>query len=383
MPLFRLLYVLICLLYVISLPTFAALEVKVSVDRNPVIMYESFNLIITANEDLPNWAFDSSPLLKDFVVGPTSSEKSQSIIQGVSTQVTRWRVRLTAQSPGRFIIPSFTIQGYTTSSLEVEVINATTSASGEQRPYFIQAQLSNEQPYVRQQLVYKIELYLQSNTALDSGTIQPPEAENTDINMLTQNRERQEIINGQRYRVITQEYALTPQRSGPLHIKGAVFNGVSRSNRGRMGFGRPEQVTLLTPDIQLEVKPKPGNFPGNWFISEEVAIEDTWDTERTTFPVGEPITRTITLTAAGVAAESLPELPLNWPASLRVYPERPQLTNAIKDGLHLAQARYSIVIIPSQSGTVTLPEVKLPWFNSRTESIEYAVLPERELNVIA
>ncbi|RUO43840.1 hypothetical protein CWE15_01185 [Aliidiomarina taiwanensis] len=385
MPLFRLFYAVICLIGLISLPAFAALQVDVSVDRNPVIMNESFNLIITANEDLPNWAFDTSPLLKDFIVGATASEKSHSLVQGVMTQTTRWQVRLTAQSPGTYTIPSLNIQGYTTEPLDIEVIQATMSASGEQRPYFIQAELSNEQPYVREQLMYKVELYLQNNTALDSGTINAPEAANADIQMVTQNRERQEIINGQRYRVITQEYAITPQRSGELDIKGAVFNGISRtrSSRGLLGFGRPEQVTLHTPSIQLEVKPKPDNFPGTWFISEQVTLEETWDTERAVFPVGEPVTRTITLTAANVAAESLPEITLQWPESLRTYPERPQLTNAVKNGMHVAQARYTVVIIPSQAGTVTLPEVKLPWFNSRTESIEYAVLPEREFSIVS
>lgn len=384
MPFFRLLSVLICLLVVISQPAAAALEVSVSVDRNPVIMNESFDLIVTANEDLPNWAFDASPLLKDFVVGATASEKSHSVIQGVMTQTTRWRVRLTAQSPGRYTIPSFSIQGYTTDPLQIEVVNATTTASGEQRPYFIQAELSTEHPYVRQQLIYKVELYLQTNTALDSGTINAPEAANADIQMITQNRERQEIINGQRYRVITQEYAITPQRSGDLTIQGAVFNGISRtrSNRALMGFGRPEQVTLHTPDIELTVRPKPDNFPGTWFISEQVTLEETWDSTSAVYPLGQPITRTITLTAAGVAAESLPELSLDWPSSLRVYPERPHLTNAAKNSMQVAQARYSTVIIPAQAGTITLPEVRLPWFNSRTESIEYAVLPERELTLV-
>lgn len=360
------------------------LEVQVNVDRNPIIVNESFNLIITANEDLPRWAFNSQALLRDFIVGTTAMETSRSIQQGVSKQTTRWSVRLTARRAGKYTIPAFTIEGVTTQPLQIEVIAATTSEDGEQRPFFIQAEVSNKSPYVQQQLTYKVELFLQANTPLDSGSITMPEAEHADVELITQNRESQEIINGQRYRVITQEYAVTPQRSGPLIIKGAVFNGIYRSaNVGNFtGFTRPEQVTLRTTDLQLQVEAKPDNFPGAWLVSEQVTLEEEWDSERLVLPVGEPITRTIIVTAEGVRPEQLPEPKLSWPSELRVYPERPQQASSITNGMRIAQARHTVVLIPSQTGTVTLPEVSIPWFNSRTHSIEHAQLPARELSLI-
>lgn len=368
-----------------ALPAAArSLQVEVTVDRNPIIVNESFNLIVTANEDLPRWAFNSQPLLRDFIVGTTSMETSRSIIQGVSTQTTRWSVRLTARSAGKYTIPAFNIEGFHTQPIELEVIAANTSTDGEQRPIFIAAELSNKAPYVQQQTTYKVELFLQANTPLDSGSITTPEAEHATIELITQNRERQEIINGQRYRVITQEYAITPQRSGPLTIQGAVFNGIYRpaNVRSLTGFTRPEQITLRTADISVNVQAKPDNFPGNWLVSEQVSVDEEWDSERMVFPVGEPITRTIIITAEGVNPEQLPEPNFNWPSELRVYPERPQRTSSVANGMRISQARYTVVLIPSQSGTVTLPEVSIPWFNSRTNRIEYAQLPSRELNLI-
>lgn len=384
MPVSWLLRLFILFACCVSAPLFAApLEINVTVDRNPIIVNESFNLIVSANEELPSWAFNSQALLRNFIVGHTAMEVSRSINQGVSAQSTRWKVRLTARSPGKYTIPSFSIEGYNTQPLELEVIAATTSSDGEQRPFFLQAELSNETPYVQQQLIYKVELFLQIDTPLDSGTINTPEAEHADIELITQNRERQEIINGQRYRVITQEYAITPQRSGSLVIKGAIFNGIYRSTniRSLTGFSRPEQVTLHTPDINLQVQAKPDNFPGTWLISEQVTLEEEWDSDRIVLPVGEPITRTITLTAEGVRPEQLPDLKIDWPAELRVYPERPQQGSSVVSGMRIAQARHTIVLIPSQTGTVTLPEVKIPWFNSRSKTVEYATLPARELSL--
>lgn len=358
----------------------AELDVTVRLDRNPVIANEAFNLIITANEELPNWAFDSKALLRDFIVGPTSVESSRSVQQGVSSHTTRWLVRLTARHPGHYVIPAFVIEGFTTQAIEFEVIEAISHLDGEQRPFFLQAEVTNPTPYIQQQFIYKVELFLQVNAPLDSGTIQEPQVNHADVELITQNRERQEIINGQRYRVITQEYAITPQRSGKLHIQGAVFNGIYRS-RSLSSFTRPEQVTLHSADLTLDVQPKPSNFPGTWLISEQVTLEEEWDSDRLVLPLGEPITRTITVTAAGVRAEQLPELQLTWPQELRVYPERPQASNSVHNGLRLAQTRQSIVLIPAQTGTVTLPAVSLPWFNSRTQQIEYAHLPERVISL--
>lgn len=381
-----LLSILIFLSFWLASPVAAnTLEIEVSVDRNPVIVNESFNLIVTANEDLPRWAFNSQALLRDFIVGATSVESTRSIQQGVSQQTTRWSVRLTASRAGKYTIPAFTIEGVTTQPLQLEVIAATTSKDGEQRPFFIQAEVSNESPYVQQQVIYKVQLFLQANTPLDSGSITTPEAEHADIELITQNRESQEIINGQRYRVITQEYAITPQRSGPLTIKGALFNGIYRSANvgGFTGFTRPEQVSLRTSDLPLQVQPKPDNFPGSWLVSEQVTVEEEWDSERLVLPVGEPITRTVIITAEGVRPEQLPELNLTWPSELRVYPERPQQASSITGGMRIAQARHTVVLIPSQTGTVTLPEVSIPWFNSRSKSVEYARLPSRELSLIS
>ena len=63
---------LICTFFV-SFHVQADIEsVEATIDRNPVMLDEAIRLTVTANGSADRDAFDSSSLLKDFVVGRTS-----------------------------------------------------------------------------------------------------------------------------------------------------------------------------------------------------------------------------------------------------------------------------------------------------------------------
>ena len=55
-------------------------RVEATIDKNPVMVDEAIQLTVTAQGDPAREAFDSSPLLKDFVVGRTSVSTQTRII---------------------------------------------------------------------------------------------------------------------------------------------------------------------------------------------------------------------------------------------------------------------------------------------------------------
>ncbi|RTE86893.1 MULTISPECIES: BatD family protein [Gammaproteobacteria] len=359
------------------------LEIDVSVDRNPVIVNESFNLTVTADEDLPRWAFSSRPLMRDFVVGATSIDTSSVTSQGVTRRTTRWTVRLTAREPGRYTIPSFDIEGAQTQPIEIEVIEVQRNQNGENRPFFIEGTVSEASPYVQQQVTYTVDLFIHSDIPLENGTIAPPLADNANVEQITQNRERQEIINGQRYQVITQVYAITPQRSGSVEVQGVQFEGIYRqpNSRGFSGFSRPEQVSLMTPNVELNVQPIPQQYQGQWFVSEQVVIERQISPASGMVAVGEPITETVTITAEGVRPEQIPELDISSPDGLRVYPETPQQEVFARRDTRIGQVTYTTVYIPSREGQFELPQINIPWFNPSADQSRQASTAAVQLTI--
>ena len=359
----------------------SALEVNAEIDKNPVIVDESFTLTVTANDDVPRNAFRSDALLNTFIVGATSVDRSTSIINGQMERQTRWRVNLIARRAGQFEIPSFNIDGVRTSPIVVDVIEPSTSPS-ERGPVFMTTEIDNHTPYVQQQVRYTVRLHLAQT--LENGSISPPDVANADIQQASNDDDQQEIIDGQRYRVITRTYFITPRRSGELVIQGSRFDGQVRdtSSRSFATFSRPQHVATLAPDVTLSVQPQPSDYPGHWLPSEQVVLTEEWDTDRRLI-VGEPINRHITLTAQGVRDEQLPDIQVEYPAGLRFYPERTDRDSFSRQGQRVAQAQFRGVIIPAHAGTFELPSIDIQWWDVNAEQVRTASIPARTIEVFA
>lgn len=356
-----------------------ALTIQASVDKNPVIANESFTLTIAADEDIPRAAFRSDKLLDDFVVGATSVDRSTRLIQGQMSRETKWQVTLVAQQPGVYQIPAFTIEGAQTQPIELEVVAASPDDS-QRGPVFLTASIDNDSPYVQQQLRYEVKLHLAQ--ALESGSISPPQLDHADIQQLGRDEDREEVVDGQRYRVISRTYLITPRRSGEFTLQGSRFDGQVRDPdaRGFASFSRPQSVTALAPDTELTIQPQPDSFSGRWLPSRQVSLEDEFDADKR-YQVGEPVTRRITLTAEGVSEDQLPDLDVSYPAALRFYPERTERGSFNLNGERVAQAIFNGVFIPTQAGTYSLPAVEVLWWDVAANSAQVARLPAREITV--
>ncbi|MEC8231958.1 MAG: BatD family protein, partial [Pseudomonadota bacterium] len=110
--------------------------VEATIDRNPVMLDEAIRLTITADGSVERDAFDSSPLLKDFVVGRTSVSSQTSIVNFDTKRTTVWTTTLFPRKEGVFTIPALTIEGKRTKPIEVQVIPVQ-EQSGVARDYFV------------------------------------------------------------------------------------------------------------------------------------------------------------------------------------------------------------------------------------------------------
>ena len=97
---------LLCLL-ILALPSFALTKLTASVDKNPVLQGEYFVLSIGADDTVHGSQPDTSALLKDFIVGPTSVSSQTSIINGAVSRKTVWKTELMSRKQGVFHNSSF------------------------------------------------------------------------------------------------------------------------------------------------------------------------------------------------------------------------------------------------------------------------------------
>jgi hypothetical protein len=108
-----------------------------------------------------------------------------------------------------------------------------------------------------------------------------------------------------------------------------------------------------------------------------VTLTQSWSPARPSFRVGETVTRTITLHADGASESQLPTLAAGDVAGVKQYAAKPA-TRTVPGGAELVQ---SFDVLASSAGTITLPRVEVPWWDTASGTQRTAVLAEETIEV--
>ncbi|MDT0629599.1 BatD family protein [Alteromonas sp. W364] len=358
-------------------------DLRVSLDKNPILVDEAVQLIVSAQGSPSSNELDLSILEKDFRLSNTSVSQSTRSVNFVTTKTTTWVTQLFPRSTGKFTIPAITVDGKTSKPIELIVMPIGSSQGSTPRDFFIRSDVDMDEVYLQQQVKYTTKLYMRKN--IQRGSIQGPELENAIIKQIGEDKEYEDLVNGVQYRVIERTYAIIPQQSGAFTVSGTVFQGEALTD-SRQSFGfisRTKPINRSSNAIQLTVLPIPQSYTEHWLPSEFVTLNEEWQGSTDQFVVGQPITRTITLTAAGLVEEQLPDITGIYPPDFKTYPDQANTATVDRNGILYAQRIHSEAIIPNRPGTFVLGEVVVPWFNIVTKQTEYAKLPARSIQVQA
>lgn len=371
------------LLCCLSMTGATAGVLKASIDKNPAMQGEIIVLQVQYDAKVAGDSLDFSSLTQDFRVNGPSIQQSMQIFGGQSAQATTWSLYLQPKATGKFTIPAFKIGNDTSQPIELEVIPATTTGTNSGAKVFVQASLEPNELYVQQVGYYSLKIYLKGE--LQSGSITAPTIDGATMAVIGSDIDGSEIVNGERFHTITRRYSVVPQRSGTLTISSATFNAEIRDeDEGFSSRYVPARaMSAQTEPLSLPVKPIANGLEKQWLVSSLVTLNEEWSGDTTRVVQGEPLTRTITLTAVDLYDHQLPELQLNSPAGIKQYPEKPQ-GHTVERKQHLvAQKIISVAVIAESDGELVLPEIQVPWWNSVTHQAELAVIPARTLQVAA
>jgi hypothetical protein len=256
--------------------------------------------------------------------------------------------------------------------------------------FFLQAQAHNLNPYVQEQVILTLQLYTQY-PILSSG-LPTPVIDNAIIKKLGKDKEFQTQKNGKNYYVLERNYAMFPQIAGDLVIPSLNFSGIVlakiKSDEEIKALDQSFKlkdywVNIATPSLVLQVKPKPASFSGHWWLpSSHVSLQQSWFPQPPQFRVGETVTRNISLTIPGILAEQLPAVDIPSTPKFNAYPDKPEIRTQINENGVISSRKEKIAFVPNQAGKITLPAVKIHWWNTRTNKSEVAILPEETITVM-
>ncbi len=357
----------------------AAVEARL--DRSQLALGDIVTLTISSDGSNDLKQIDLTPLEQNFEVLGQSSSSNMQIINGSMSRSVTLRVDITPKRQGTLEIPALQAGSDLTQAISIKVGPPVVAASGDSTLNF-RAEVNRNAVYVQGQLHLTVTIERAVN--LDDLNVSELKIENAYVHTLEQ-QTFQRTIAGKPWIIHELRYAIFPERSGTLTVPSLRLSGreilgggglFSRSRSGRL-------LTRNTEPLTIEVKPIPYNYPKDepWLVAEQVTLSDSLDTV-TEIAAGQALTRTIKLSGLGVQGVQLPPVMQNLPNTLKIYPDQAVIRDQeSRDNLQ-GERIESTAIIASTPGTISLPEVRVIFWNSKTNALDVAVLPKRTLTVL-
>ncbi len=420
------LLLLVLLLLFFSTSVFAS-TISARLDRSTITLGDSTTLIIDlsgAGNERP----DLSPLKKDFDIINTGTSTQIQIINGHRSDRKELNITLQPHQPGQFTIPAITVGKQHTRPLKLTVKDVPAVSQSEYgQSVWIEMnspmKKARRDVMVQQEIPVTVKLF--TSLPLSDISLTAPAADHAIVEKLGDDVQYNTERNGKSYQVVEQHYVLFPEQAGDLTIKPVVLraltpdSGQGQRRFGSSPFGRSfddpfddpffknafggnsqiqqmlqrsrmmlggsqgKSITLRSNGIRFNVQHIPEEARGQpWLPARNVTLSSSWQNNPPAMVTGEPATLTITVKAEGLTGTQIPALTIAESTdSYSVYAEPAQM-QSLTDGEHaIGISKQTFTIIAQKAGKMTLPEIKLPWWNTQTQKQQWAKLPALELNV--
>jgi len=380
------LYWLICSLFVflfLHSGLLYAADIKVQIDRTQIELNETFTLHFEASDDVDDDP-DFSPLEKDFRIINKSTSSNISIINGQYQKNLRWSVSLMALREGDLVIPSISFGKDSSPQYQLHIAPIQQSKQGASADFMSELDISTSTAYPQSQIIVTQRLLSSRNISGYEFSSLKTSGVNVSTQALGDVKQFQTRRGNKAYLVLEQRYAIFPQSAGKLVIEPSIASArIALNNRSGFDPFRSNTETLRRASAQktINVKPVPASFKGShWLPANEVQLVEEFP-DNTTYKVGEPVTRTLSLLVDGQTASQLPEFKLPDINNLKQYPDQPVLNDSTSDTGITGVQQIKVALIPTVAGSYTLPEINIAWWNVQTGTLENAQIAARTFKV--
>jgi hypothetical protein len=353
-------------------------EIQVQVDPSQVTIREAFKLTLIQNDPQNGGIPDLTVLQKDFVILGTERNVNYSIINGQAQSSSQWVVALRAKKSGILTIPAIKIglEQSTPLSINVEAGSKTQDLqlnSAQSQDVILTAEIDEKKPYVNQQIIYTVRLYVSKQ--LLNADYQGPQVDDALLIPLGEEKRYQKVQNNINYAVEEQSYAIFPQKSGPLKIKSPIITALVYDID-------PQRIQAQDKPINLTVQSIPNQYKGKtWLPAKQIRLSEHYENSSQSISQGSTLTRTVMVEGVAVPAQLLPTLEFKETDAFNVYPEKGAERNQIKQGQLVGSTEIKVTYLFNKAGKVTIPELRLRWFNTETGKEEIAILAPRSLDI--
>ena len=371
-------------------------KIEVSVNKNPVLVGESFAISFSFDEKANNIDFNlSNNEFVQFLSGPNkSSSSSITIVNGKRESVlnTTFTYYFKAIKKGEFIIPSASINFkrdiIKSNELRIQILDATNKKANNSfsNNLFVKAEISKKNVFVGEQLLVTYKLYNRYDLANTEMTKLPNLDSFWKKDLETSSRFKREVIEGVAYNVATlKKIVLTPQKDGtllidPIEIKCSIRTN-NRSNDPFASFFNSYSVQeefISSKPVKINVKSLPTPVPKNFIgIVGSLKVESSVD--KNTVEANDAINYKISFIGTG-NLELLSEQKIDFPTDFEVYD--PKVDDRVfQGGLKRSIKTYEYLLIPRYEGKYEIPKTVFSYFDSKSEQFKEISSKAFKINV--
>ena len=367
---------LCALLFATGLST-AHAATRAWLERNEIAMGES--VVFNIESDEANATPDLSPLMADFALEGQSNNHSVQWINGQQQSKTVYAITIAPKRAGSLTVPALQVGAQQTQpvTLLVNGGSAPTVADGSSGA-FLEMEVDDANPYVQQSV--GVTMRLLYGVPLASGELDLDTPEGASLQRIGEDVQSTREVNGRRYNVVTRKFLLVPERSGALTIPGPRFVG-----RGAGGWmddflgGNSRELRANGASKTLTVRAQPANAPQPWLPLRDLRMRYLGAPQ--SLRAGEAAELVVELIAQGATQAQMPELPTPSIAGAQVFAEPAQYDETFNNGTPQVKLTRRYSIVPNGAGKLTVPGIKLGWWDVTASAAQTATLPDLHLEV--
>jgi hypothetical protein len=376
-------------------------------DRSEASVGESVLLTLTLNRS-PDKSFEL-PVVDGLELREAGTSNNISIVNGSMTREIVYSFEVTPLKAGQFVIPSFRLkldkvdvstlpltlrvlggggnggsagssQGTPPPTSESSPNNQEAQSSNQDvdpasSPVFIVRELAKSSLYEGESVLSKVKIYYRVRMQLT-----PERASAPAWRIITKDGQEHttETVQGVSYKVMEITEVLIPLKSGRLDVpqfsarityvepqkrrQGRVGSMWDLLQNGMMDFGKEVTKSFSSKSMQLDVAALPAE--GRPKVVSDMVGQFRATADVSTRELLAKDTTTVTVEVEGQGAlDRMIDVVLKPIPGVRVYPDKPQLKEEIKEsGLHSKKV-FKFALVPSSGGDIKLEPVALGYFD--------------------
>ena len=372
-------------LFLLLLPFSTSAKISQSIDRTNIHAGESFLLTIQVDKD-SGAEPDLSLIPKEFTIISNSQYQQMSNVNGRTTVIKGWKIKLSTLVTGKIVIPPIPVGNERTEAINLFIKDTSDQVdlNGQKKAIYLEATADQTTSYVQQQIIFTVKLYRAVNTHY--ARLTEPTANDSIVEKLGDDIQYDKMISGTRYIVTERRYAIFPQKSGNLAISAINFTADVNDSSKRGGnrfLNTTRPISVNSKAVDIIVKPQPSVASTPWMPAAEVVLADKWSSSSNQLTGGEPVTWTILLYAQGLSESQIPEISLPKIDGLQFYPDTAQKERQVNDRGILGQRIEKLAVIPTREGEITIPKVTVTWWDTKSDSEKTASIPSKTFTILA